>query len=443
MALGFASITAGRRMMVLSTAFVAAVAVLMGSNRPALAIDIIPMGPLTAVTPAEKLFEAGLLALERNNLTAAESAFKESLKLDGGAAAPYMGLAQVALRRGEKEVAETHIKKALALAPNTASIQTTWGTYLYSQREIPAAEAALRKAISLDPKIMEAHLHLGDLYFVAFKKIDEAIKEYQTAVSLEPEHAGARYALGLAQLTKGEVARGEGELLKASKLAAGNPLPHQALGRLYQWQKQYDKALAAFDTALKLFPGFPAAHYERGQIFAAKGDDARAIQAYAEGQTHDPKRSIGHTSIGMVHQRNRRWAEARNAYLEAVKIEAQNAVALNNLAWMTTETKTDLSQGLAWAQKAVSIGPQVPEFQVTLAWVYRTQGNLAKAEETLRAAAGLKPQRASALYYLGRLYLERGKTSEGLTELKKALALDPNFDGSEDARKTLKQLGRG
>ena len=47
-----------------------------------------------ANTPAAKAFEAGVVALDSNKLPAAEAAFKESLKLDAKAAAPYMGLAQ-------------------------------------------------------------------------------------------------------------------------------------------------------------------------------------------------------------------------------------------------------------------------------------------------------------------------------------------------------------
>jgi tetratricopeptide (TPR) repeat protein len=424
---------------IFTVVLIATTGVLAGAVRSDAQINLLPPA---AVTPGQKLFQAGIAALERNDLAAAESAFTESIKLDSGAAAPYMGLAQVAIRRGQPQTAETHIRKAVSLAPNSASIQTSWGAYLYATRELPAAEAALRKAIGIDPGIMEAHLHLGDLYLVAFRKADEAIKEYQTAVSLAPEHPGAHYALGLALLNKGSASEAEAELLKASELAPGNPLPRQVLGRLYSAQKQYDKALAAFDAALKIFPAFPAAHYERGQIFAARGDDTRALAAYAEAQKHDPKRSVGYTNIGMVHQRNKRWAEAEQAYLAAVKIEPGNSIAYNNLAWMAAERRTNLPQALTWAQKAVSLAPKMPEFQMTLGWVLRAQGDLAKAEQTLRGAVSLQPRNAGALYLLGRVYLERGKTEEGVGELQRALALEPNFPQAGEARTLLAQSGR-
>lgn len=418
------------------------VAFLAAAPQARAGIDIVLPGLGAPVTPAEKLFQSGIAALKANDLAKAEDSFNASLKLDAGAAAPYMGLAQVALRRGQKSVAEGHMKQALALAPDTASIQTTWGTYLYSQRELPEAEAALRKATTLDPRAVIARVQLGDLYLVGFNKADEAIKEYRAAIAIAPAHAGAHYALGLALATTNDFGGAETALVQASKLAPTNPLPLHALGRLYAGQRNYDKALASYQAALKALPTFAAPHLERGHVFAAKGDDSAALKEYAEAQKLDPKRAVGHLNIGMVHQRHSRWAEAEQAYLAAVKIEPKNAVAYNNLAWMAADRKVNLTKALEWAQKAVALDPKMPEFQGTLGWVYRAQGNLDKAEQTLRAAAAAKPSRPAVVFTLARVYIERGKKAQAASEIKRALALDPNFPGADLARKHLKDLGQ-
>ena len=394
-----------------------------------------------AVSPAEKAFKDGIVALEKKDLSSAEAAFNRSIKLDGKAAGPYLGLAQVVLARGQKAAAEQYLKQAVTLAPDNASIQTTWGAFLYSQKELPEAEAALRKALTLDPKQAAAHVHLGDMYLTAFRKPDEAIREYRAALALAPQHPGAHYAMGLALLAKNDLGQAETEFLAASKIAPQNPLPHHALGRVYATQRRWDEALTAFDAAIKALPSFAAPHLERGQIFAAKGDDERAIQEYAEAQRKDPKRAVGSLAIGMVHQRHQRWVQAEQAYLAALKIEPAHAVAYNNLAWMAADRKVNTTQALAWARKAVELAPKVPEFHGTLAWVYRAQGDLARAERTLRAAAAMTPQRATIVYSLGRIYLEEGKKALALAEMQKALAIDPKFAGADEARKTLKELG--
>ena len=41
------------------------------------------------------------------------------------------------------------------------------------------------------------------------------------------------------------------------------------------------------------------------------------------------------------------------------------------------------------------------------------------------------------IYNLGRVYLEEGKKTEGIAELKRALSVAPAFPGADEARKTL------
>jgi tetratricopeptide (TPR) repeat protein len=416
-------------------------AALIGTAQSARADIIIPGLLVRAVTPAEKQFQAGIAALNKNDLAFAETAFKDSLRLDGKAAAPYMGLAEVALRQGRKDAAEEHMQRAVALAPGNASIQTSWGAYLYSQRELPEAEAALRKAVSLDPRSAAARVYLGDMYLTAFRKPEDAIKEYRAAIEIAPAYAGAHYALGLALLTKGDLGAGETALRQASKLAPQNPLPYHVLGRLYSFQRQYDAALEAFDAALKATPGFPAPYLEKGHIFVAKGDDERALREYKEAEKNDPAGAQGLLNIGMVHQRHQRWAQAEEAYLTVIKRQPRNAVAYNNLAWMFAERKVKLPQALEWAKKAVALESQVPVFHGTLGWVYRAQGDLPKAEQSLRTATSLKPELAAVRYLLARVYAEQGKKTEAVAELKRALASEPNFAEANDARKMLKELG--
>lgn len=418
-------------------------AVCCGTSSLSRADSTVTPVPQRKATPAQTRFEAGNTALSKQDLGVAEAAFKESVKLDPKAAGPVLGLALVSAKRGQKTAAEQYFKQALALEPNSAEVQTRWGQYLYSQHDIPQAEGALKKAVSLDAKAVAARVNLGDLYLTAYHKPDEAIKEYRAALEVTPDHAGAHYALALALLSKNDSAKGEAELIQAAKLAPANPLPQNALGRLYAGQKQYDKALNSFDAALKASPSFAAAHLERGDVFSIKGDDDNALKEYAAALKSNPNLPDAQVLIGMVQQRRSRWAEAQQAYLAAIKINPNVAVAYNNLAWMAAERKVDLDQALQWANKAVGLAPKVPEFVGTLGWVQYAKGDLTKSAQTLQTAAALKPERAAVVYHLAIVHIQQGKKKEAIKELKKALSLDANFQGADDARKRLKDLGQG
>ena len=59
-------------------------------------------------------------------------------------------------------------------------------------------------------------------------------------------------------------------------------------GDAYQARKDYDRAIADYDAALKLDPKFQRAYNNRGAAWRGKGDRARALQDYAEAVRLDP-----------------------------------------------------------------------------------------------------------------------------------------------------------
>ena len=417
---------------------------LLGVTAPGAQADILGARPASLGSEAERAFRFGVSALRAGDTSVAEQAFHRSILLDGAAAPPYLGLAELALTRRDTQQAAERMRQALARAPNSASLRSTWNAYLYGDADLPDAEAALRQASvgggipARDRTQAVARTLLGDVYLVAFASPDEAIVQYRAATALDPGHAGAHYALGVA-LIRTAASGADAALTTATRLAPQSPLPWHALGRLYASEKRYPRALDAFDAALKIHPRFPAAHLERGRVLEATGDDVGALRAYGEVQRYDPTRSIGLTNIGMLQERRRDWPAAERAYLAAVRLEPSNAVAYNNLASMAADRRLGLDQALIWARRAVALAPTVPEFTATLGLVHRARGEMPEAVAALRRAAAVSPRRAVAVYTLGRVLVETGHTTDGLAALRQALALDAAFPGADDARAILER----
>lgn len=72
------------------------------------------------------------------------------------------------------------------------------------------AEALLEKAVIIDPKLGEAFLQLGDLYFER-KDFVQAIGAYEKAIEVKPDLGEAHYQLGLAYKRTGEEAKARQE----------------------------------------------------------------------------------------------------------------------------------------------------------------------------------------------------------------------------------------
>jgi tetratricopeptide (TPR) repeat protein len=62
-------------------------------------------------------------------------------------------------------------------------------------------------------------------------------------------------------------------------------------GDAYQAKKDYDRAIADYDAALKLDPKFQRAYNNRGAAWVKKGDRSRALQDYAEAVRLNPSDS--------------------------------------------------------------------------------------------------------------------------------------------------------
>jgi Tfp pilus assembly protein PilF len=392
-------------------------------------------------SPAQKLFTRGVAALEGNDLAAAEKAFQESLKLEPKSAGAMLGLAQVALRRGDRTAASAYIQRAYATAPDNVEVQRNWARYEFSEGKPDEAKAALEAARQMDAKAAGPRVDLGDLYMIAFRKPNDAVVFYKEAIAIDPKHAGAHYALGVALERSGDEKGAIDELTQAATLNTTNPLPYYELGRLHESKGRLDAADTAFVRALQAKPSFAPAMVERGNILMARNDDVGAIRELSAALKADPTYAPAQLMLGMIHQRRAEWSDAETAYRAATRLDPNLAIAFNNLAWMAAERKVGLNEALAWAQKAVSLGPKVSEFQTTLGWVLRARGDLVRSVEALTRATTMTPDRAEAFYYLGIARLDQGKRAEGAAALKKALALNPKFQGAHDAQRRLKALG--
>ncbi len=416
--------------------------VLMGVSASAAAAEVAGNAPVTqhADTPAKIQYRTGVDKLTQGDLAAAETAFQESLKLEPKEIDAFLGLAEVELKKKNLPAAGDYIKKAVTQAPTSAEAQTAWGRYLYLQQDFAGAEAAFKEAIRLNPKALIPRIDLADLYMIALRKPQDAITVYRDAITVEPAHAGARYALGMALATTGEYDAAKTELEEAARLAPKNPLSWYALGRVHVARKDREQALAAFAKALELKPNFPAAHMDRGDLFFLHGEDEQAMAEYTEVTKLAPQSAEAHVKIGMIHQRHDRAKEAEQAYRTAIELDDKQAIAYNNLAWMLAEHKDRLDEALTLSQKAVSLTPTSQVFQDTLGWVYYARHELDQAASALAKSAAMEPPRAETFYRLGVVYADQGKTKEAAEALNKALTLNKEFKWADDARRRLKTL---
>lgn len=142
----------------------------------------------------------------------------------------------------------------------------------------------------------------------------------------------------------------------------------------------------------------------------------------------------------LLHLQNK-VPEAQKQYEEIVQGPRGTAVASNNLAWLYSTSGGNLDVALTLAQSAKRALPDRAEVNDTLGWVYYKKGLYQYAQEALELSVQKEPNNPVYLYHLGMVYAGRGDRAKAGVTLDRALALSPNFEGADEARRTSAQLG--
>src|SRR5213082_1226634 len=132
---------------------------------------------------------------DSTSLRRAQDYFERAIAKDPSYALAYAGLSDAYSHRavfGYVPPRDTHSKakeaalRALALDSTLAEAHTSLGFIeLFLEWDWTRAGRELDRALALDPRYPDAHLFHG-WYFVATNRMDDAIREVQTAVNLDP-----------------------------------------------------------------------------------------------------------------------------------------------------------------------------------------------------------------------------------------------------------------
>ena len=88
----------------------------------------------------------------------------------------------------------------------------------------------------------------------------------------------------------------------------------------------------------------------------------------------------------------KQYGKAIELYEKALKIDKNNATALNSMGYILADTGMDIMRGLQFCRKAFEQKPQNASYLDSLGWAYYKCGNLPEAHSLLRKAIGLAPK---------------------------------------------------
>ena len=128
-------------------------------------------------------------------------------------------------------------------------------------------------------------------------QMPQALEKVDIYISGKPKDAQGRFLRGLILTEMGHPSDAIAVFIKLTEDFPELPEPYNNLAVLYAQQKQYDKARAALEMAIRTHPSYSVAHENLGDVYAKL-----ASQAYEKAFQLDSSNTATQTKLSMIKQ---------------------------------------------------------------------------------------------------------------------------------------------
>jgi tetratricopeptide (TPR) repeat protein len=381
--------------------------------------------------------------------------------------------------RGELEQARQLYQKAIDLRPDYIFARLALAQLQLTQRDFDAAfKSAQEVLLKYDPNNHNARL-IESVALLGQKKFADSRQLLDSMLKANPSSPDVLFQLGVVDLAENKYKEATDAFRRCYDLNPANSRglmgmvetemeqnhPDQALQLL---QTESDKAPARMDLVLalgntalsagrfaiaisyfeKVVASLPKGSKAQGDIYLRigeayrhTGDLSNAIAALQKAREILPENGGVLTTLGLVLGDAERWSEARQVYEAVLKLDPNNGVALNNLAFLLCEHGGDLDDALTKAQRAKQLLPDLNEVSDTLGWIYLKKNLTDNALDIFKDLVNKVPAYAVFRYHLGMAYSQKGDKTRALKELQDALKCNPTKEDRDNIQQLIAKLG--
>lgn len=213
-------------------------------------------------------------------------------------------------------------------------------------------------------------------------RVEEAVLKYEELVALDGNNP--RFLMELANLyvNGGHFLKAEKLYQKAIGIDFKNARMHSLMGSMYQKWGKPKRAAAYFLTALEINP-----------------NDYNAL-----------------FQLSVIHMKNEEFQVAKQRLKQVVALSG-NAVAYNNLGYISIKVDHHFDEGIRYIKKAVKLAVNKAPFLFSLGIAYLENDRWQKAKQTLEQALKLVPDNWAYIEALEKVYRALGD-ERGIERLK-------------------------
>jgi tetratricopeptide (TPR) repeat protein len=156
---------------------------------------------------------------------------------------------------------------------------------------------------------------------------------------------------------------------------ASQVLTHFNSGVTFYNQKEFSKAIQAYQKAIELDPSYVEAYNNLGIVYQTMGDAKSAIGAYQKSTEINTRYEKGYNNLGLLFLLEGRYEEALEAFQKTLAINSNHIGTYINLGILFKQ-KGQWDNAIESYQKALTIDPHHRETHYNMALLYEHLENL-------------------------------------------------------------------
>ena len=379
---------------------------------------------------------AELKAANDGNMDEVSALIGKAISAAPSESAPRLALIQYFLKVKENKKALTAANEAASAIQDKPEILDALGRTQQLAGDLNQAQVTYGKLAALQPASPLPLLRLAEIQFTNKNK-EDGIKNLKKALEIKPDIVQAQRALIMLAMES----KNTTDALDIARTVQ-KQRPKEAIGFLLEGDihavgRAWPAAINIFRSGLKQVAEPELAIKLHGSLIAS-GNAAEAEKNAKAWLKEHPKDVAFRMYLGDRASGQKNYAHAASYYQTALSLQPNNALILNNLAWVLGQTKS--TKALEYAEKANQIAPNQPGFMDTLAMLLADKGDTIKALELLNKAVAAAPEASGIQLNRAKVLISAGKKDEARKELEALAKLGDKFPGQAEVGELLKSF---
>ena len=355
-------------------------------------------------------------------------------------AAPRVALVEHHLKLRDLKAAQIAAQKGIAVIPEAPELLEVQGRVRMLSGEYNQATESFNALARVMPRSPMPHMRLAEAY-VALKNLPNASNSLKRALELAPDYVVARKRLAEVQLAAADYKGAMASAALLQKQEAGKAMGLALQGDVLAAQKDWPGAAAAYRQSLAV-GGEANADLAAGlaaKLHHALSPNKAEAEKFAAGWINEhPKDAVFQFYLGGEELLQGQLAMAETRFAAVLKLQPENAPALNNMAWLLM--KQSKPGALPLIEKANQLLPKRAEFLDTWSMVLEAEKQLPKAIEVQNQALDLQADNHEMRMRLAKLYLASGDKSKAGVELQRLAKAGKSYSGQAEVQQLLRAL---